>query len=452
MQSLMIAGTHSGCGKTTVTLGITAALVARGVSAKSFKAGPDFIDAGIHRLASGCTAINLDLWMCGDEGVRAAFCRYAPMGDIAIVEGAMGVFDGAQGSAALAGMLDIPVILVVDAFGMAESAGALVYGFTTWSASSGIELAGVIFNRVGSERHYQRLLSAVSGAEVLGYFPRNREAEIPSRHLGLATADEVPMTRVQVEALAAAAERHIAIDRLLALSEMQSEPCERLLTRGGRIPLTVRIAIARDVAFSFYYEENLDMLREAGAEIVPFSPLWDSGLPDDVHALYMGGGYPELHAERLAANKAMQSSIREFIDSGKPVYAECGGLMFLSQGIHDLEDRFFPMIGALPFETRMRRQRVRLGYREVRFNRNCILGHAGGAMRGHEFHYSEIASDISGIETIYAVTDSNNAECPAEGFIVGPVLASYIHVHFGSNPRTARNFVNHIREKIWSKK
>ncbi len=448
----MIAGTHSGCGKTTVTLGITAALVARGLPVQSFKAGPDFIDAGIHRLASGCNAVNLDLWMCGDEGVRSAFCRYAPMGDIAIVEGAMGMFDGVQGSAALAGMLGIPVILVVDAFGMAESAGALVHGFTTWAANSGVSLAGIIFNRVGSERHYKRLLSAVSGIEVLGYLPRNSDVEIPSRHLGLATADEVPMTRVQVDALAVMAERHISIDRILPLSEMQTEPCERVLARGGRIPLTVRIAIARDVAFSFYYEENLDLLRGAGAEIVPFSPLWDSGFPDDVHALYIGGGYPELHAERLAENKSMQASAREFIGSGKPVYAECGGLMYLSQGIHDLENRFFPMTGALPFETRMKRQRVSLGYREITFSKNCILGHAGGTMRGHEFHYSEIASDTSGIETIYAVTDSNNAECPAEGFRVGQVLASYIHVHFGSNPRSARNFVNHIKEKIWSKK
>lgn len=447
----MIAGTHSGCGKTTVTLGVTAALVARGIPAQSFKAGPDFIDAGLHRLASGCTSINLDLWMCGDDGVLSSFCRYAPMGDIAVVEGVMGVFDGAQGSAAIAGMIGLPVILIVDAFGMAESAGALVLGFTAWAANSGISIAGVIFNRVGSEQHYRRLLHAVSGVEVLGYLPRNSVAEIASRHLGLVTADEVPMTRVQVESLAALAEKHIALDRLIDLSEMQIEPCERILGRGGRIPITVRIAIARDVAFSFYYEENLDLLREAGAEIVAFSPLWDSALPADVHALYIGGGYPELHAERLSANGSMLSAVREFIASGRPVYAECGGLMYLSQGIHDPEGRFFPMVGALPFETNMKQRRVRLGYREITFTGNCILGRAGSTMRGHEFHYSEIASDISGLDTVYSVADAHKTELPPEGFSVGALLASYIHVHFGSNPRTARNFVNYIKEKIWKR-
>lgn len=452
MQSLMIAGTHSGCGKTTVTLGITAALVARGISVQSFKTGPDFIDAGIHRLASGRTAINLDLWMCGDEGVTSSFCRYAPMGDIAVVEGVMGMFDGAQGTAAVAATIGIPIVLVVDAYGMAESAGALVQGFAAWATNSGVSLLGVIFNRVGSERHYQRLVSAVSGVEVLGYLPRNRDAEIPARHLGLATADEVPMTRVQVEALAGLVEQHVAVDRLIALSEMRSEPCDRILGRGGRIPVTVRIAIARDVAFSFYYEENLDQLREAGAEIVMFSPLWDTALPDDVHALYIGGGYPELQAERLSANEAMKASIQAFIASGRPVYAECGGLMYLSQGIHDLEGRFFPMIGALPFETNMKSRRAGLGYREITFRENCILGRAGSRLRGHEFHYSEIAACANPVGTVYAVADAQDAECAPEGYSVGAVLASYIHVHFGSNPRTARNFVNYIKEKIWPKK
>lgn len=451
MQALMIAGTHSGCGKTTVTLGVIAALVARGVPVQSFKAGPDFIDAGLHRLASGRTAINLDLWMCGDEGVLSAFCRYAPMGDIAVIEGVMGMFDGEQGSAVLAGYLGVPVILVVDAFGMAESAAALVHGYTAWAANSGVALAGVIFNRVGSERHYDRLRKAGTGVEVLGYLPRTDDIEIASRHLGLTTADEMPLTRVQVEALAVLVEKHIDLERLIALSELAGEPCERILGRGGRIPLTLRIAIARDVAFSFYYEENLDLLREAGADIVTFSPLWDAALPDDVHALFIGGGYPELNAERLSANEGMRSSIAEFIASGKPVYAECGGLMYLSQGIRDHEGRFFPMVGALPFATRMMSRRVRLGYREITFRENCILGHAGSTMRGHEFHYSEIDSDVADMKTVYSVADAQGADLSPEGYAHGAVLASYIHVHFGSSPRTARNFVNYIKEKIWKK-
>jgi len=447
----MIAGTHSGCGKTTVTLGVIAALVDRGIPVQSFKAGPDFIDAGLHRLASGRTAINLDLWMCGDEGLVSSFCRYAPMGDIAIVEGVMGMFDGEYGSAVLAGCLGVPVVLVVDAYGMAESAAALVHGYTTWAANSGVTLAGVIFNRVGSGGHFERLKKAVIGVEVLGYVPRADDVEIAARHLGLTTADETPLTRVQVEALAALVEKHIDIERLIALSEIDAEPCERILGRGGKIPLTVRIAVARDVAFSFYYEENLDLLREAGADIVTFSPLWDAALPDDVHALFIGGGYPELNADQLSANEGMRSSIAAFIASGKPVYAECGGLMYLSQGIHDREGRFFPMVGALPFATRMMSRRVRLGYREITFREDCIFGHAGSTMRGHEFHYSEIESGATDTKTVYSVADAQGADLPPEGYASDAVLASYIHVHFGSNPRTARNFVNYIKEKLWKK-
>ena len=211
MKGIVIAGTHSGCGKTTVTLGLLAALAARGITVQSFKAGSDFIDAGIHRLATGRQSINLDLWMCGDEGVLNSFCRYARMGEISVIEGVMGLFDGDQGTSALACMLGLPVILVVDAYGMAESAGALVQGYSAWAASSGITLAGVIFNRVGSERHFERLKNAVQDVDVLGYLPRDADIEMPSRHLGLATAEEMPMNRRQVESLAAKIEEHVSI-------------------------------------------------------------------------------------------------------------------------------------------------------------------------------------------------------------------------------------------------
>ncbi len=379
-----------------------------------------------------------------------AFCRYAPMGDIAVIEGVMGMFDGEQGSAVLAGYLGVPVILVVDAYGMAESAAALVHGYTTWAANSGVSLVGVIFNRVGSERHYERLKTAVTGVEVLGFLPRTDEGEIASRHLGLTTAEETPLTRVQVEALAALVEKHLDIDRLITLSEMTVEPCERILGRGGKIPVTVRIAVARDVAFSFYYEENLDLLREAGADIVTFSPLWDAALPNDVHALFIGGGYPELNAERLSANESMRTSIAEFIASGKPSMPSAedscispGEFTIMRAGSSDGR--------CLAFATRMMARRVRLGYREIIFRENCILGHAGSTLRGHEFHYSEIASGATDTKTVYSVADAQGADLPPEGYASDAVLASYIHVHFGSNPRTARNFVNYIKEKLWKK-
>ncbi len=455
MKGLIIAGTHSGCGKTTVTLGLLAALVDRGIGVQSFKAGPDFIDAGIHRLATGRQAINLDLWMCGEEGVNSSFCRYARLGEIAVVEGVMGMFDGAQGTASLAAMLGLPVVLVVDAYGMAESAGALVRGYAEWATSTGVRLTGVIFNRVGSERHFERIKSAVLDVEVLGFLPRNTEIGMPSRHLGLATAEEVPMTRQQVVSLSALIEKHVLVDRILELATIDDESsCGRFISRPGRVAITMRIAIARDIAFSFYYDENLDLLREAGAEIITFSPLWDSEIPAGANAVYLGGGYPELHAEQLSSNDAMRSAIREWAATGRPIYAECGGLMYLSKGIRDFDGRFFAMAGVLPFETAMQRRRSSLGYREIKLGKNCILGRAGATLRGHEFHYSEIPSgqdmSSSGIKRVYEVTDTQGISHGAEGYNVGSVLASYVHVHFGSNQRAARHFVNFVKKNAWT--
>jgi cobyrinic acid a,c-diamide synthase len=455
MNGIVIAGTHSGCGKTTVTLGLLSALVDRGITVQSFKAGPDFIDAGIHRLATGRQAINLDLWMCGEEGVNNSFCRYARLGEIAVLEGVMGMFDGTQGTASLAAMLGMPVVLVVDAYGMAESAGALVRGYAEWATSSGVRLAGVIFNRVGSERHFERIKSAVQDVEVLGYLPRDTAIEIPSRHLGLATAEEMPMTRQQVGSLAALIEKHVLIERILELATPDSEAsCERFIARPGRVAVTMRIAIARDIAFSFYYDENLDLLRDAGAEIVTFSPLWDSRLPAGTNAVYIGGGYPELHAEQLSSNNAMRAAIREWATAGGLIYAECGGLMYLSKGIRDFKGRFFEMAGVLPFETDMRQRRSSLGYREIKLGKDCILGRTGAALRGHEFHYSEITSgqdmSCSGIETVYDVADAQGISRGVEGYHTGPVLASYVHVHFGSNQRAARHFVNFVKKSVWT--
>ncbi|HTZ17038.1 MAG TPA: cobyrinate a,c-diamide synthase [Dissulfurispiraceae bacterium] len=454
MKGFVIAGTHSGCGKTTVTLGLMAAIMARGLTVQSFKSGPDFIDSGVHRLATGRQAINLDLWMCGDEGAINSFCRYARLGDLPVVEGVMGMFDGDLGTSALAATLGLPVILVIDAYGMAESAGAIARGYAEWSTESGVALAGVIFNRVGSARHFERLKNSVRDIEVLGYLPRDTGIEMPSRHLGLTTADEVPMTRLQVDSLGAMTETHVRIDRVLELAALDGEEgCDRFVSRPGRIALTVRIAIARDIAFSFYYEENLDLLRDAGAEIVTFSPLWDSELPAGTDAIYLGGGYPELHAEQLASNAPMLKAISEWAAAGRPVYAECGGLMYLSKGIRDFEDRFFAMAGVLPFETKMKRRRTGLGYREISLGRDCILGRAGSALRGHEFHYSEIlpGPDLksSGIETVYHVKDAQDTSRGTEGYNSGSVLASYVHVHFASNQRAARHFVNFVKKNRW---
>src|SRR5512146_2938521 len=355
-RGIIIAGTHSGCGKTTVTLGILAALRKKGLTVQPFKAGPDFIDSGLHRLVSERPSRNLDQWMCGPEFVADCFARHAAGADVAVVEGVMGMYDGDCSTAGLAALLRVPLILVVDASGMAESAGAVVRGFTEFGVRSSefggknekVNFGGVIFNRVASEYHYKRLKDSVRDVPVLGYLPREIDFEIPHRHLGLSIAEENPLAPDALERLADTVIRHVDIDEVIR----KVEPSGARNYRGeigvrkdtGRF----RLAVAYDKAFSFYYEDNLDMLRDAGGEIIRFSPLADSVLPAGVDAVYIGGGYPELHAEALSRNVSLLGSVREWAGAGKPLYAECGGLMYLSKGIRDFENRFFSMVGVFP--------------------------------------------------------------------------------------------------------
>ncbi len=456
MRGIVIAGTHSGCGKTTVTLGIMAALGKRGLGIQPFKAGPDFIDAGLHGTATGRKSRNLDQWMCGRDYVRDCFTRHARAADIAVIEGVMGLYDGDCSTAGLAGLLNVPVVLVVDAYGMAESAGALVYGFTEGGrlkAESEITFAGVIFNRVASEHHYARLKDSVRDVPVLGYLPRELDFEIPHRHLGLTIAEENPLARKNLDRLADTVLQHIDIDAVIRSARITEKELQGEGARNAKRPGLFRLAVAHDKAFSFYYEDNLDMLRDAGAEIVRFSPLADQEIPRDIDAVYIGGGYPELHAERLSRNVTMMQSIGAWAEAGKPLYAECGGLMYLSKGIRDCKDRFFGMAGVFPFETRMTRK-PRLGYRHVTLHEDCILGNAGDQYRGHEFHYSEISDDEAtgsgggARGGIYSSTDSKDRPSNARGYLYKNTLASYVHVHFGSNPGLAQHFAGCIRGEI----
>ncbi|MEW6115928.1 MAG: cobyrinate a,c-diamide synthase [Nitrospirota bacterium] len=501
MQGIVIAGTHSGCGKTTVTLGILAALREKGLEVQAFKTGPDFIDAGLHRLITGRPSRNLDIWMCGQDYVIDCFGRYAADADITVVEGVMGMYDGDSSTALLAQLLGLPVLLVVDAYGMAESAGAVVKGFISYDAEtrrySDMEkttlrsgeltdlpmhrssdspapgIAGVIFNRVASESHYARLKESVKDIPVLGYLPRDLQFEIPHRHLGLTVAEESPLAKEDIEKLADAVSEYIDIDKLLASTKRGTGAPEKKRKASSsmhRFSRPPRVAIAYDKAFCFYYEDNLDALREGGAEVVPFSPLSDDRLPEHIDALYIGGGYPELYAGELSKHASMLHRINDWIQAGKPVYAECGGLMYLSQGIYDFTGTFFPMVGAFPFETEMKKGRSRLGYREVLLEEDCILGAKGETCRGHEFHYSQIKDGYrkpeaksrrtdkekslnsglctltSDMGTIYSVRDKSGQPLLSEGYRTKRALASYIHVHFGSNSGIARNFVHYIRE------
>lgn len=437
----MIAGTHSGCGKTTVTLGLLAALRRQGLNVQPFKAGPDYIDTGLHSMASGRASRNLDLWICGQGYVQDCFMRHSAGADISIVEGVMGLHDGKESSAALAAGLGIPVVLVVDGYGMAESAGAVVEGFRTYGGAPA-RIIGVILNRVASLNHLRRLSDGIRGIPVFGYLPRDLGFEIPHRHLGLVTAEEEPLAGAGLERLSDCVLEHVNLPGLLdaAVLPLPGDPEPRRQAPGKP---SCRIGVAYDRAFSFYYEDNFDLLRDAGAEIVRFSPLSDPAIPAGVDAVYLGGGYPELFAEQLSGNRSMLASMRDWSESSRPLYAECGGKMYLSQGIFDLEERFFPMAGVFGFRTRMQKGRSRIGYREVVLKHDSMLGRKGDSLRGHEFHYSTVhEEDQQGSDGLqYHVRDRSGLTLPDEGYRVRNTLASYIHLHFGSRPDAAGRFV-----------
>ena len=447
IQGFVIAGTHSGCGKTSVSLGIMGALARRGLSVCPFKVGPDFIDPGHHTLAASlggqeAPSHNLDGWMLPEAALLELFQRHAT-GDLAVVEGVMGLFDGFspitdQGSTAqLAKLLGLPVLLVVDAASMARSAAALVSGFASFDP--GLELAGVIFNRVGSENHAAILTEALAhslpGVPVLGCLPRREDIAAPSRHLGLVTAgEEAGLDRYH--RLADWVETHLDLDRLLeslptlAITPPLDQP---------PVPVRTRIGVARDEAFCFYYPENLRLLEAQGAELVFFSPLRDKRLPEDLGGLYLGGGYPELHGFELGQNSSLRKEILRFSQAGRPIYAECGGFMYLLESLKGPHGRTLSMCGVFPAQAVMNDRFSSLGYREVTLIRQTPLGPVGTTARGHEFHYSSLSEPLEH-ETAYAVRDRRGPR-PAEGYLAANTLGSYIHLHFGSNPALAEHFV-----------
>ena len=438
--AILLAGTQSGCGKTTVSLGIMAALARRGMHVQPFKCGPDFIDPTLHRLVTGRVSRNLDVRMCGADYVRALFARHAPRDGISIIEGVMGLFDGGNGSAArLAILLGLPVILVVDVHAAAESAAAVIKGFET--LDPGVQVAGVILNRVAGEGHRKMIAAAAEKycrAEIIGGLPRDKTVTLPSRHLGLHMGTEVHLNQ---QRLIEMMERNLDLDRLLEFSQQvapqNAEPAPQRPAPEHR----VRLGVAWDDAFCFYYPDNLEMLEQAGAEIVLFSPLNDAALPDNLDGLYLGGGYPELHAPALSGNTSMRREILEFSRAGRPVYAECGGFMYLTRAIYDIKGREHTMVGVYPVVARMRKQLRRLGYRQVEMQRSTLLGTRGSLCYGHEFHYSEIDSMPADIGRGY-ILDTGQPE----GYLVDNTLAGYVHLHWGRTPETARCFVAMMKE------
>jgi cobyrinic acid a,c-diamide synthase len=441
VNAFIVAGTASGVGKTTVSLAIIAALRSRGLTVQPFKCGPDFIDGGHLSIAANRAVRNLDTWMLDAEANREIFSRASAGCDVAVVEGMMGLFDGVSGNsekgstAEIAKLLDLPIVLVVDAGNSARSIAAVVRGFEIFDSE--LRFAGVVLNRVAGDGHFRMLDSAIrqsSVVPVLGWLPVEGAVTIRERHLGLHTAAEG--IRANISALVQLGDR-LDLDQLLTdHRQLAAIPTSSIDRKYG----DVRVGVARDQAFSFYYEDNLDLLRESGAEIVEFSPIADVALPKNLDALYFGGGYPELHAAALSGNRTLLQDIREFANTNKPIYAECGGLMYLAETLTTLEGQSYPMAGVLPLVIEMTEFLVHFGYADVEFTHDCLLGKKGTQVRGHSFHCSRIVAHES-VRYVYRVHYSLSDKTELEGMTRGRVLGSYVHLHFRSNPSVVSSFL-----------
>lgn len=450
MIAFLVAGTASGVGKTTVSLALMSAYRRRGNVVQSFKCGPDFLDTGHHSKVCGRPSRNLDTWMLAHETNRSLYAKANCDADVAIVEGMMGLFDGVaggseQGSAAeIAKLLDLPVVLVVDAGKSGRSLAAVVKGFTTFDPK--VRFAGLVLNKVASENHFRLLEPAIKetcNLPLLGWLPRETAIAIPERHLGLHTAEEFTDWEQKCRQLADFAEEHLNMDLLSEITSCSPSIAAVASSVFSRTPC-VRIGVAQDRAFSFYYQDNLDCLRDRGAEIISFSPLADSSLPPDLDALYFGGGYPELFAEVLSCNTSMLADIRAFAQAGKPVYAECGGMMYLSETLQTLDGQVYSMAGLLPLAVAMTEKLTRFGYTELEFTEDCLLGKKGTVTRGHSFHYSRCIPKQE-ILHAYRVKYTLSGREETEGYLQGNILASYLHLHFLANPSLAENFVEHAQ-------
>lgn len=443
---IVIAGTHSGTGKTSLSLALVAALRCRGLNVQTFKVGPDFLDPTYHAITSDRPCYNLDGWMTGEDYVRDLFARASANADVSIIEGVMGLFDGAdaatsEGSTAeIARWLDAPVLLVVNAHGVARSVAAMVKGFASFE--HGLNVAGVVANQCGSERHAAWLADSLKSGSLpslVGAVMRGALPELTSRHLGLVSADSRVLPQSVLDALAAAAERNVNIDDILSIARSASplgcDHAERPV-----LERRVRIGVARDKAFHFYYQDTFDEMEARGCELVWFSPMNDARLPDELDGLYIGGGYPEANADALSANETMLDSMRRFAETNRPIYAECGGLMYLSRGLETLDGTRHPLVGLLPSWTRMREKKKALGYVEVTLTEDSLWGARGDVLRGHEFHYSEL-TEAPDWKPVYALKRRRSDEITPEGFQCGNVLASYAHMHYGSRPEAMERFI-----------
>ena len=446
---IVIAGVSSGVGKTSVTMAFIADLLSRGLRAQPFKVGPDYIDPSHLAQAAERPCYNLDTWMISKPRILDLFTSAATTADVSVIEGVMGLCDGHSSTsdigstAEVAKLLNAPVILVIDAGAMARSAAAVVLGFQQLDPQ--VNIVGVIANRVGGEGHANLLREAIepaTGIPLLGYLTNNPDITLPERHLGLVPTSERTVDPTHLANLAQHFRATCQSERILELAH-QAPPLEHNVSEEFHIAEIAKhdipIAIAQDEAFNFYYPDTLDLLRRAGARLIPFSPLHDEWVPEDVYGLYFGGGFPEEYAQGLAENASMREDIARLVRQDIPCYAECGGLMYLCRAIQLASGEELPMVGAIERGSSMNKSAYGLviGYREATSLRDTLLTRQGEVVRGHEFHYSSLDQPFSQEEAAYQLTPGDRVE----GVVRGNLLATYVHLPFSGFPLAAQRFV-----------
>jgi cobyrinic acid a,c-diamide synthase len=446
---IAIAGERSGVGKTTVTLAILATLRRRQQQVQSFKVGPDYIDPMFHSYVTGRACRNLDPILTSNDYVRQCFDRYSQTAPFALIEGVMGLFDGASGTtdvgstAQVAKLLDVPVVLIINCASTSRSIAAIAHGYRTFDPQ--IHLAGVILNQVGSDRHLELLTAALQPLHlpILGVLRRQNDLSIPDRHLGLIPAGELSSLEGTLGRLADVGETCFDWEKLLPLLATKPRsvgvPLVGTLGCGINTGEKIRLAIAKDAAFNFYYADNLNLLQDLGAELVEWSPLHDEYLPSEIQGLYLGGGFPEVFGERLAANRSIKTAVKAAIQAGMPTYAECGGLMYLCDRIIDFDDRSHQMVGIFPTTATMGK-RLTLGYRELTARRDTLLMNAGDRVWGHEFHRSTLSEEPS--QPLFDLQGyESSLTFRPEGWYGDRVQAAYTHLHFGARPDLPARFI-----------
>lgn len=444
-MALIIAGERSGVGKTTVTLALLAALRQRRKAVQSFKVGPDYIDPMFHTYITGRSCRNLDPVLTSEDYVQSCFSHHSQTSEFALIEGVMGLFDGASGkddtasTAHIARLLNVPVVLILNCSSMSRSVAAIAHGYRTFDPR--VQVVGVILNRVGSDRHLELLTQALEplNLPILGVLRRQAEIALPDRHLGLIPTAELKNLDTVIERLAHLGEICFDWEKMLPLLDAHvPKPSSVIETIERR---RVRVAIAQDPAFSFYYADNLDLLHQLGAELVPWSPMGDRTLPENIQGLYFGGGFPEVFAAQLADNQPARQAVKAAIQAGVPTYAECGGLMYLCDRIIDFDQNAHEMTGIFPTAAVMGK-RLTLGYRQATALQDSCLVKKGDRFWGHEFHRSTL-EQAPEPPLIALEGYESQQQFASEGWQKYQVHAGYTHLHFGAQPQLAERFLNY---------